>query len=816
MSREGKLHLVESCSFSNKLYKNVTNEASYKSLKEAAQKFHKKPRISEAVTVNKMQKILRESKIDETVQARVLEGLQEAGANVDEVELWQFPISKINTKEEPNLNGRVYNEQLWKNVIDKQVDVWKGGTGLANHPADDEDGDFMNQSIVWLDGFLGDDGFVYGIGTFVGDGGALARQIIGVGGRIGFSSSGYGDFLSDGITVDPDSYEIDRLADLVLNPSQGVFGDYADAYNKKAPKVSKHESVEVKSKKTLKENVNMEKKSLKEDENIKAIFTAINAEDAVTQLTKVADDMGLEVHLQEGATEDITGELTTKLVANVVASWKEDDYTPENIEDVKNTLTILTEKGISEEDAEKLLKDALDAAGVDKDLYASLFKEKKEEEEEISEDEDSKDESEEDSTEDSEEDSDESEESEDTDEDDDSEEEEETLDEDLSLEDQLMIEHYSKSLKAIEKKPNELWEQKIQELDSLTTKLQETKLTKNVKASLNKKTQKLVDSIMKEARAAIQEGFKAKKICEDLGIGTIAKLSNVKEKLEDFVALEECLGKATKEANKYKALYEAKSQYANEEAEDAYNNEEKIKSLTESVKTLTAKLEEAEKATVAVKKEKISAKVDSLKTETTMTGLKDANKQLKEKLEKAANRNADLRDLLAEANKTIDTLKRENLVLRRNLNESKERTRNLSKSLSESKLQRTALSEAKAKLEQKNKALNASISNKQRAEEASKRRQGLKEAKARAASAAKVQEFYDSSKMFRNTKGIDAFLEDTGIQNKAAFKGVKTLREAEDKLLFSTSILNESADRDRDNIDVPREDVKALSDLFKD
>lgn len=808
MSREGKLHLVESCSFSNKLYKNVTNEASYKSLKEAAQKFHKKPRISEAVTIHKMQKVLRENKINEDVQSRVLKGLQEAGANLDEVELWQFPISKINTKEEPNLNGRVYNEQLWKNVIEKQVEVWKGGTGLANHPADDEDGDFMNQSIVWLDGFVGDDGFVYGIGTFVGAGGALARQIIGVGGRIGFSSSGYGDFLSDGITVDPDSYEIDRLADLVLNPSQGVFGDYSDAYSKRSESKKRHESVQLKTKKALKESVKMDaKKTLKEeDQNIKAIEKAVNAEDTVEQLTKIADDMGLEVHLQEGATEDITGELTTKLIAKVVSEWKEEDFTPENIADVQNSLTILTEKGIEKADAEKLLKDALDEFGVDKELADNLFKEKQEEseEEETSEEEDESTEEEETSEED-----------EDTEEEDDDE-EEESLDEDLSLEDQLMIEHYSKSLKAIEKKPSELWEEKIQELDSLTAKLKETKLTDNVKAGLNKRTQKLVDNIMKEARAAIQEGFKAKKICEALGIGTIAKLSNVKEKLEDFVALEECLGKATKEANKYKALYEAKSQYAIEEATDAYNNEQEIETLKENVKKLEAQLQEASNSAKTVRKEKISAKVESLKNEEVLLGLKEEIKLLEAKYSKAVTRCNNMKDLLAEARKTILTLKQENLTIRRNLSESKERSRMLSKSLSESRLQKTALSEAKAKLEQKNKELNTSLLDKKKADVTAKVRKGLQEAKARGEKVAKIRDFYDSSKMFRNSKGIDSFLEDTGVTDKSAYAGVKTLREAEDKLLFSTSILNESADKARDEIDVPREDVKELSDLFKE
>ena len=229
MSRKGKIHLVESFSGPRSCYKNVTNDTKYTALKEAAEGLHKgKKVLNEATTINNMKKILTESKIDEAVRKAVLESLEQVGANIDEVELWQFPVSRVNTIEEPNFNGRVYNRQLWENVIHKQRDVWQGGTGLANHPGDNEDGDFMKQSIVWLDGFIGDDGLIYGIGTFVGEGGALARQIISVGGRIGFSTSGYGDFLRDKVTVDPDDYEIDRFADLVLGPSQGTYGDHKD------------------------------------------------------------------------------------------------------------------------------------------------------------------------------------------------------------------------------------------------------------------------------------------------------------------------------------------------------------------------------------------------------------------------------------------------------------------------------------------------------------------------------------------------------------------------------------------------------------
>ena len=174
--------LVECFSGPRSAYKEVTESPKYAPLVESFRK--KTNRLKESTTAG-IKKALRESKLDAEMARKVMANLNEQGVKNDNIRLWQFPISRINTKEEPNLNGRVYNQQLWENVINKQTDIWKGGTGLANHPADDEDGDFMKQSIVWLDGFLGTDGFVYGIGVLVGDGGALAQQIIDVGGRIG-------------------------------------------------------------------------------------------------------------------------------------------------------------------------------------------------------------------------------------------------------------------------------------------------------------------------------------------------------------------------------------------------------------------------------------------------------------------------------------------------------------------------------------------------------------------------------------------------------------------------------------------------------
>lgn len=794
MSKEGKLHLVESCSFPRSTYKNVTNDASFQNLKEAAQKIHgNKSKLTEASVVNNMKKTLVESKIDEEVQKRVLKGLQEAGADLDSVEIWQFPISKVNTKEEPNLNGRVYNKELWKNVIDKQTETWKGGCGLANHPADDEDGDFMKQSIVWLDGFIGDDDIVYGIGTFIGEGGALARQIISLGGRIGFSSSGYGDFLNDGITVDPDSYEIDRLADLVLNPSQGVYGDYRDS--------CKVESVSKKTNKTFKESI-MKNNRLHEDEKIKSIATALEADDATKQLFKIADDEGVELKLTEGNEEFLSADLAAKLIAKVVANYSEDEFNSENSNDILNCIKDMAKDGLSEEDAKKMVEDEMKAEGVDEEKINSLLNPSEESDDEKSEEEQMS-ESEED---------DESTEDEEADDEDDSEEEE--IDEDMSLEEQLIVEHYSKSLKSIAKKSNELWEEKIQDLNNLTDKLSESKLSKNVKKQLEARTQKIVEGIMKEARAAIQEGFKAKVICSELGVSSISKLSNVKDKLEDYVALEECLSKASKEAAKYKSLYEEKNQLALDEAEESFNSEETINKLRSQIVSLKNELSESRKATVAAKRAGFAIQMKNLKADKSNNSLKESKSNLQEMNTRLQRKVISLNGLLQETEKTIKTLKNELFENRTELDSYKRRLRELTSKLSESKNQRAELVATNNKLLKEKSNISADLRNMKENQRAAETKKRIQEARARRVENEKVSEFFDTTKMFKESKNIDNFLDSVGVANKADYKSVKTLKEAENKYLFDNELLSDEANAARDEIDVPREDVKDLSDLF--
>lgn len=309
-TRNNKQYLVESTSFNNKYYKDVTNDSKYKKLSEALTKNYK-------VNLDNVKK-LNES-IDPNISQKVIQNLNEHGLKTPR--LWQFPISKINDIDHPNLNGRVYNRKLWENVINNQADIWKGGTGLANHPADDEDGDFMNQSIVWLDGFLGDDDIVYGIGALVGDGGALAQEIIDVGGRVGFSTAGFGNLLANNV-VDPDTYEIDRFADLVLNPSQGVYGNSEDDVGKKTMvgenmiKENVNKTVE---KEETKKNIN-ESVNLKEDESTDTSTETTdtestedtNTEDTSTETTSESDESSSEDNSSEDTGDTLSEQLISK------------------------------------------------------------------------------------------------------------------------------------------------------------------------------------------------------------------------------------------------------------------------------------------------------------------------------------------------------------------------------------------------------------------------------------------------------------------------------------------------------------------------
>lgn len=538
-TKNGKALLVESCK--SNAYKNLTNIPKYKNLVEKARNLWINTNYSKLdEDVKKEASKLQEGVNDGAIISKVTKNLMEKGLNPPT--LWKFPISRVNTVEEPNINGRVYTDELWENVLNNQRDQWQYNTGLSDHPEDD--GHFRDQGIVWLDG-LKENGIVFGIGALVGDVGKLAEQIMSVGGKIGFSTAGYGEVLAEGV-VDPNSYEIERFADLVLNPSQGVFGNSEDQVGGKSMTTENKENT---MKKTVNESVKT--KSLLEDEEVENQNE--EAEDQNTETEEGSEEAETEEGSEEGSEE-------------------------------------ITESEEGEESEEE-------------------GSEESEEGEEESDD-----------------------------------------DEEDTLSEQLIVQHYSKKIAEQAKRPGREWQAKIHTLEGLVAKLKKENLSEKNKKTLNTKIATIIESIMKETEKVIQIGYDAKDVCESVGITNIKMLENVHEKIEEMAALEECLAKSKKEADKYKSLYEDKEANFVDFAKESYATAEELEEVTKRRNHLSSKVVEQKKQI-----EQLNRRLSILERH---------NNKLQSK-------NDQLSDLLEEVNKTNSALTRRNKGLNKNLSSYK-------------------------------------------------------------------------------------------------------------------------------------------------
>ena len=175
--------------------------------------------------------------------AKISEGGKEYKARA----VYTFPISRPGKE---NLNGRIYGLDLWEKVIkEKQCE---NGVGLFDHP--DNDGSVEKVWCIWRNTRLTDDkSLVVSDAYLVGQRGQEVLERLEAGGKIGLSTSGFGDFLEDKKTIDPKTFILERVADYVLNPSYEVFGTQEGKID------SKKESVEMTENK-VKENVVVEEK----------------------------------------------------------------------------------------------------------------------------------------------------------------------------------------------------------------------------------------------------------------------------------------------------------------------------------------------------------------------------------------------------------------------------------------------------------------------------------------------------------------------------------------------------------------------------
>lgn len=130
-----------------------------------------------------------------------------------------------------NLNERIYPKKLWEKV--EKEEVAEGSLSLMGHPEDE--GDPKDICGVWKNFKVLDE---VGIADWylTGSHGSDLIEHIQAGGKIGVSSVGFGEFEDDGKTVKWDTYELERLGDAVINPSQQVFAtveNFKENSNKK-------------------------------------------------------------------------------------------------------------------------------------------------------------------------------------------------------------------------------------------------------------------------------------------------------------------------------------------------------------------------------------------------------------------------------------------------------------------------------------------------------------------------------------------------------------------------------------------------------
>ena len=335
-----RLHLRECLSMPQSMYQEVKLEDASQTVRESFRAIPQ--RLTESASndalIKKAMK-LRESATDKELFDKVIAKLREAGAG-NERKLWKFPVSRFGNK---NGNGRIYPRKLWENVIENQRDVWQGGCGLADHPVEDDDpGEFKTSAIVWLDMMIDDaNKLIWAIGTFVGEYGRLAQEIIEAGGRVGFSSSGSGELDPfDKTTINADTYQIERVADIVTNPSQSVFGDIGNAHENTNIEYSKQSIVESQTPKSkiLKENINM---------------AAVNAVENKLQESTQAPAAKSEMSKMEKA-------IILKYVENLTSEAEKIKNPAERLKETNKILEMVEESG-DEELKEKVTESLIEA-----------------------------------------------------------------------------------------------------------------------------------------------------------------------------------------------------------------------------------------------------------------------------------------------------------------------------------------------------------------------------------------------------------------------------------------------------------------------
>lgn len=235
--------------------------------------------------------------------------------------IFTFPISRPN---EENLNGRIYEKKLWDNVIKKKMG--ENSYGLMDHPEDE--GSTKDRWCVWRNiRYSEDKKLIVADAYLFGKWGQEVLEGLEAGGKVGLSTSGYGELQEDNKTVDPTSYELERVADFVFNPSYEVFGTREDAVEiEESVEEKKEETPSVNNKEDLIEDVDQtekDKKEMKKNDfmeksfiiSMKSFFKENKLIESLDERIKANTD--LLSYFEDGVAEDLKAEIQETLDADL-------------------------------------------------------------------------------------------------------------------------------------------------------------------------------------------------------------------------------------------------------------------------------------------------------------------------------------------------------------------------------------------------------------------------------------------------------------------------------------------------------------------
>jgi hypothetical protein len=242
------------------------------------------------------------------------------------------------TRYTENANGRIYSKALWENV--HKSGMFEGADCLANHAEDD--GSVLNTVGVWHNFTVGESTSNADL-YCIGEAGQLLLEKAKAGGKVGFSTVGFGELNeSDGKSVIESTFEFENC-DWVRKPSQNVF---ATVENLTESVKDKSKVLENKTTNILSENKievrNMDKMTEATFKNqirsaIKEAIANENYVEAIKELKEVSKTIPSEMVEQVAQVESAIMQLQEKISTDKVNAEKE-------LKESKETLESLTEK----------------------------------------------------------------------------------------------------------------------------------------------------------------------------------------------------------------------------------------------------------------------------------------------------------------------------------------------------------------------------------------------------------------------------------------------------------------------------------------